>query len=224
MIGCNTGNLWTIAINELEEARGMSSIDAARTGLVVNDMINHNYRRHGDEAHNRAIAASGIIGNTLRLVEGIREHDMPTFWVRVDRRADRVDVPENLTDVKSGWHTGGATVAASYDGQLIDEVELAPQDAELFKLRFDPFIGTGLDLLLRTRGIDTILLGGFSTNMGVESCARTAHDLGYNVVVLEDCCFNIPEDLHTFAIERILPRFSRVMSVDQVLASLAGGS
>src|SRR5258706_5501334 len=194
----------------------MAGINATQTCLVVNDMINHNYRRHDDEEHNRAIAASGIIESTLRLVEGIRRKDVPTLWIRVDRRPDRKDVPENLTDVKSGWHTGGATVADSYNGQFLDEVTFAPQDAQLFKLRFDPFIGTGLDLLLRTRGIATILLGGFSTNMGVESCARTAHDLGYNVVVLKDCCFNIPKELHDFSIERILPRFSRVMTFAQV--------
>jgi nicotinamidase-related amidase len=198
----------------------MPSIEAARTGLVVNDMINHNYRRHDDEAHNRAMAASGIIDSTLRLVDGIRKRDVPTFWIRVDRRPDRADVVDNATDIKSGWHAGGATVAASYDGQLIDEVKLAPQDAELVKLRFDPFVGTGLDLLLRARGIDTMLLCGFSTNMGVESCARSAHDLGYNVVVLKDCCYNIPEELHNFSIERIMPRFARVMTVDELLAAL----
>ena len=199
----------------------MAGIDAARTGLVVNDMINHNYRRHDDETHNRAMAASGIIESTMRLVDGIRKRDVPTFWVGVDRRPDRKDVVDNLTDVKSGWHAGGATVGDSYDGRLIDEVSLAPQDAEIYKLRFDPFIGTGLDLLLRAQGIDTMLLCGFSTNMGVESCARTGHDLGYNVVVLKDCCYNIPEELHTFSIERILPRIARVMTADEVLRQLA---
>ena len=199
----------------------VSTIEAARTAFVVNDMINHNYRRHGDEAHNRQIAESGIIGNTLRLLDGIRRHGVPTFWVRVDRRPDRADVVDNATDVRSGWHAGGATTADSYDGALIEEVQVAPQDAHVFKMRFDPFVGTGLDLLLRARSIDTILLAGYSTNMGVESCARTGHDLGYNVVVLSDCCYNIPAELHRFAIERILPRVARVMTVDQVLAGLS---
>ena len=83
-------------------------------------------------------------------------------------------------------------------------------------------MGTDLDLRLRARSVRTILLGGYSTEIGVESCARTAHDLGYDVVVLSDCCLSVPADLHEFALTRVLPRFARVMSSIEALRLLDG--
>ena len=197
------------------------TIEAGRTGVVINDMINGNYRRKTDVQHNQAIEASGIIASTLRLVEGVRQHGMTTFWIRVDRRPDRADIVDNAVDQPTAWHSSNPpTTAESYEGSFLDEVTLATQDQIVVKPRIDPFIGTDLDLQLKARRLDTILLCGYSTNAGVESCARTAHDLGYNVVVVKDCVYNIPEELHRFAIERILPRFARVMSSEEALAAL----
>jgi len=70
-------------------------------------------------------------------------------------------------------------------------------------------------------GGDTILLGGMSTNIGVESCARTAKDLNYNVVVLRDCCLNVDLEDHEWTLKRILPTFARVMTSTEALSLLA---
>lgn len=56
--------------------------------------------------------------------------------------------------------------------------------------------------------------------MGVESCARTARDLNYNVVVLSDCCFNVERELHEWTLSKIMPHFARVMTSDQALGLL----
>jgi nicotinamidase-related amidase len=203
------------------EVEKLAVIPAADAALVVNDMINGNYRRSHDDAHNQLIERSGIITATMRLVAGMRAHRIPVFWVRVNRRADRADIAENLVDERTAWHTGAPPISADSEaGSLIEEVTLAPEDHTIIKQRFDPFIGTDLDLQLRSRRRNTLLLCGYSTNMGVESCARTGHDLGYDVVVVKDCVYSIPEDLHTFAIERILPRFARLMTADEVVTAL----
>ena len=91
---------------------------------------------------------------------------------------------------------------------------------KVYKVRYDAFIGTNLDLLLRGNGIDTILLGGVATNFGVESTARTARDHGYNVVVLTDCSLNVNLEAHEFTLKHVLPRFARIMSSEQALALL----
>ena len=198
------------------------AIDVRTSAVLLNDMMNGGLRRQGDEAHNKAIESSGLIVNTVRLVEGARTHGVPIFWVRVERRSDRADVPENLTDgPPTAWHLPNAPIVrGSYESANVDELPIQPEDHEIVKPRIDPFTGTSLDLQLRTRHISTILLGGYSTNLGVESCARTAHDLGYNVVIVSDCCLSDIPELHDFAIRNILPRFARVMTLDLAMSRL----
>jgi nicotinamidase-related amidase len=195
-------------------------IDPRSTALVLNDMINSGLRKRDDDAYNLKIEQSGLIANTARLVAETRARGIPVIWIRVGRRPDRADVVDNLVDAEGfAWHRPNRpVVAGSYEAANVDELPVEPEDQVVLKPRIDPFIGTDLDLQLRARRVDTILLGGYSTNAGVESCARTAHDLGYNVVTVSDCCWNAASDLHEFAIQRILPRFSRVMTADAALA------
>lgn len=195
-------------------------LDPNRTVCVLNDMVNAGLRRRNDPEHNQQIADSGLIPHVVKLVAFLRERGVPIFWVRVERRVDRRDIIDNLTDVKSGWHLPTPIVAGSYESTNVEELPIQAEDQVVMKPRFDPFVGTDLDIQLRARGTDTILLGGYSTNVGVESCARTAHDLGYNVVLLSDCCYNVRNDLHEFAITHILPRFARVMSSDEMFRLL----
>ena len=119
-----------------------------------------------------------------------------------------------------GWRQpfilSGATWLASPDGAAVVLVYTSDTD----KVRFDAFVGTNLDLLLRGNKIDTILLGGVATNFGVESTARTARELNYNVVVLTDCCLNVAQEQHEFTVKHILPRFARIMTSEQALGLL----
>jgi nicotinamidase-related amidase len=196
-------------------------IDPRTAAVVLNDMINSGLRKKDDEAHNRKIEQSGLIANAARLVAEARVRGIPVIWIRVGRRPDRADVVDNLVDVAGAWHQPNRPVApGSYEAANVDELPVQPEDQVVLKPRIDPFIGTDLDLQLRARRVETILLGGYSTNIGVESCARTAHDLGYGVVTVSDCCWNIAADLHEFSIQRILPRFSRVMTADAALSLL----
>jgi nicotinamidase-related amidase len=193
-------------------------IDSA--ALILNDMINAGLRRKDDAAHNRLIEESHLIPNTVRLVSLARERRVPIFWVRVERRPDRADVVDNLIDAPAyAWHAPNPPiVAGSYAAANVDELPVQPADQVINKPRLNPFTYTDLDLQLRARHVNTILLGGYSTNLGVESCARTAHDLGYDVVVISDCCFNVDRDLHEFALSRVLPSFGRVMTSEQAIS------
>jgi nicotinamidase-related amidase len=85
-----------------------------------------------------------------------------------------------------------------------------PGDIRITKRQWGAFYGTELDLQLRRRGIDTIVLGGIATNFGVESTARQAWEHGYSVVTVEDATTGTTAEMHAFAFGRIFPRISRV--------------
>src|SRR5688572_2018782 len=141
------------------------------TAMVFNDMINANVRG-ADEQRTRLIAESGLIDRTVALVRQLRRLEVPIFWIRVGRRADRKDRVDVLTDtfLSAGRVPPRPTVKGSVESENIKELPVQPEDQEIFKPRLNPFIGTDLDIHLRARGVKTILLGGISTNMGVESC------------------------------------------------------
>ncbi|MDT8870856.1 isochorismatase family protein [Komagataeibacter rhaeticus] len=79
------------------------------------------------------------------------------------------------------------------------------------------FTGTELDLQLRRRGIQTVVLGGIATNFGVESTARHGWELGYHIVIAEDLCTSLSADLHDVSIRSILPRIARVLPSDTIV-------
>lgn len=200
----------------------MARVQVAGSALLLNDLINANLRKADDPEHNAKIGESGFVAHAMRLVAELRPLGVPVFWVRVARRPDRADVPDNFVDVKTAWHTSKAPISdGSYEAAFLEEVTIAADDQVIVKKRIDPFLGTDLDLQLRTRGIRTLAVGGYATNVGVESCARTAHDLGYNVVVLTDCCWNIAADAHRASLEHNLPMFARLLRSDEWLAELS---
>jgi len=87
-----------------------------------------------------------------------------------------------------------------------------PGDIVVLKHHWGAFTGTDMDLQLRRRGVRTVVIAGISTNMGVESTARSAWELSYDVVIAEDACASRSTELHAFAIEHIFPLFSRVVA------------
>jgi nicotinamidase-related amidase len=99
--------------------------------------------------------------------------------------------------------------------ELIDGLA-KPGDILVTKRQWGAFHGTELDLQLRRRGIQTIVLGGVATNMGVESTARQAWEHGYAVVLAEDAATTFSAEMHAFAFEHIFPRLSRVTKADEI--------
>ena len=89
-------------------------------------------------------------------------------------------------------------------------------DIRIHKRQWGAFTGTPLDLHLRRRGITTIVLAGIATNFGVESTARHAWELGYDLIIAEDACTSRSAELHEFAIANILPQIARIRSSDEL--------
>jgi nicotinamidase-related amidase len=87
-------------------------------------------------------------------------------------------------------------------------------DIEVTKRQWGAFYGTDLELQLRRRGIDTIILCGIATNIGVESTARNAWELGFNLVIVEDACSAASTGQHQGSMTHIFPRIARVRSTE----------
>jgi nicotinamidase-related amidase len=93
----------------------------------------------------------------------------------------------------------------------------ADGDEIVSKARYDAFLGTNLEYLLRARGIRTVVCTGTATSVCVESTARSAHLRDFHLVVIGDCCAGSREDLHTATLAGIERSFGSVVSAKQVL-------
>jgi nicotinamidase-related amidase len=91
-----------------------------------------------------------------------------------------------------------------------------PSDLVVTKRFWDAFVNTDLEQKLRERNIRTIILGGISTNFGVESTARTGAALGFEMVLIEDAMTSMDAAAHRFAVENIFPRLGRVRAGGEV--------
>jgi len=112
-------------------------------------------------------------------------------WVRVRMKRAKASDPSQLLKEKENPH----------DREIVEELKPQPKDIVFQKRRPDGFVGTDLDLILRSNGVRTILIGGVATEGGVEGTARTARNLGYDIVVLKDCVGSRNRELHELALK-----------------------
>ena len=119
----------------------------------------------------------------------------------------------------------GATLITTRSewSELAPAIDSLPADVVIIKRRWNAFCGTELDWELRRRGIITIVLGGITTNVGVEFTAREARRHNYAVIVAEDSVTSVDADFHKFSVEEILPGVARVRSTKEILAALEAG-
>ncbi len=101
--------------------------------------------------------------------------------------------------------------------KLVSELEQHPDDYIVTKQRPGAFLGTSLDDYLRQRNVTQVVLTGVSTSIGVESTARSAYDLVYNVVLVVDAMTDRNTDTHRHSVEDIFPRLGETDTTANVI-------
>jgi nicotinamidase-related amidase len=100
---------------------------------------------------------------------------------------------------------------------------VAPQadDVVITKHRISAFAGTDLEMILRAKEIDTLILFGISTSGVVLSTFLHASDQDYRLIVVKDCCTDLDAEGHKYLVERLFPAFSTVTTSAQLIDALA---
>jgi len=158
-----------------------------------------------------------VVGHAAQLVKAIRAAGGTVVLVHVTRSPDGKDGLKPITDTPA--YTGGRAIAPGWS-EIVPELEPEIADVVIAKHQWGAFYGTELDLQLRRRGVDTIVLGGISTNVGVETTARDAYERGYQQVFVEDSMSAREAGEHRHTVETLFPRIGRVRSTEEVLAAL----
>jgi nicotinamidase-related amidase len=155
-------------------------------------------------------SGSEVVRTAKGLASRFREANAPVFLVHVSFEPG--NTPSQNVD-EPRVPPGGTPPEFSHLVPGLSETS----DIVILKHHWGAFIGTDLDLLLRRRGCRTVVIGGITTNMGVESTARSAWELTYDVVIIEDATASSSEDMHAFAIHQILPQIARVVAAKDLV-------
>ncbi len=157
-----------------------------------------------------------VVSNTAQLAEAFRKNKMPVFLVRVTSSADTKDALKPIAD-----NQNTTTNRAPDWAEIVPELGPKENDFVITKRQWGAFYGTELDLQLKRRGIETIVLCGISTNIGVESTARFAYEYGYQQIFVEDAMASgKSKEEHESSIKYIFPRIGRIQTTENILAEL----
>jgi nicotinamidase-related amidase len=186
-----------------------SPLPSSTTALVLIDL------QKGILARELAPHSSDVvIANAQALAMRFRAAGAPVVWVNVKFSGDMKDFPLQHVDQPMAIPPGGFPAGFS---DLVDGLA-EPGDILVTKRQWGAFYGTDLDLQLRRRGMTGIVLGGVSTNIGVESTARQAWEHGYHQVFAEDATsVGGPAEMHAFAFKYIFPRIGHVAKTADIV-------
>ena len=183
----------------------------AHTALVVIDL-----QRGIAEAPTAPHPGSDVVAHAAALAVALRAAGGTVVLVHVTPSVDSRDALHPQTDTPA-WQPGPRPADWA---EIAPELGPEPGDLVITKRQWGAFYGTELDLQLRRRGIDTILLAGISTNVGVETTARDAYERGYEQVFVEDAMAARNPDEHANTVRTLFSRIGRVRSTAEVLAAL----
>jgi ureidoacrylate peracid hydrolase len=205
------------------------TLKPARTALLFFDMLNGHVKKDdaGTQARYRPVIAAAC-----QVLQAARAHAMMVAYASANHRADNATSAHTIRDtdnrlkpiaVDAPPESRPVVAGGSWEAAVIDELAPAPDDYLVPKYRWSALFQTYLELALRSRKIDTIIICGGSTDVGVASTAFAARDLDYNLVIVSDACSSPEQDNHDQFMRRIFPRMARVRTAAQVVAMLAAG-
>ncbi len=155
-----------------------------------------------------------IMAPFQRAVNAARGAGIPVIFVRVAFRDGYPEVSVKNKSFSAITRRGGMTISDA-STQIHDSVAPRPDEPVVTKLRVSAFTGSDLEVILRSSGIDTLVLTGIATSGVVLSTLREAADKDYGLVVLSDACLDADPEVHRVLVEKVFPRQADVLTVDE---------
>ncbi|MGK6320318.1 cysteine hydrolase family protein [Sphingomonas sp. DT-204] len=205
-----------VASSELKEM-----LPPERTALVVVD-VQQDFAAPSGLLGRVGVDLSAVepaIDRIERLIGAARDAGAVVAFMRVVTRPETDSVALKTLMARRGT-PGGEAICRTEDGGA-DYYRVAPQpgDIEIEKLLFDSFHGTDLDAQLRARGIDTLVMTGFSTDCCVDQTARAAFHRGYHVFLVSDASAAYEPELHVGSLNVLQKNCALLVTSDAVEAA-----
>ena len=202
----------------------VNHFDPKKSALLFFDILN-GYVPEAEPGKQRVLKP--WIQNAVRLNKAGRAAGLPAFFAKGNHRPDNAMSALLVTDTNNSltpWPNGEVVktkmhvIAGDKSSDVLAELDPRPDDFYIPKYRWSAFFQTYLDLALRSRGIDTVIICGGSTDVGVTSTIYSGRDLDYNIIVVSDACGTSHDQrAHDMLMELVFPRMARVRTTGQVI-------
>lgn len=211
------------------------TLDTDRTALIVVDMQNAFAKKGGmldvlgafnEERANCAIA------NDKKIIEIFRHKGMKVIYLRMTYGPDLVEAggPESPNYWKEGGRVamrlnpewkGKFLTIGTWDWEIIDELKPLPDEVIINKSRYNGFVNTELDAVLKAANTKYIVFTGIATNVCVESTLRDAYFHEYFPVLVSDGCGNTgPDFIQDATVWNVTQMFGWVVTTDDLIEAL----
>lgn len=180
----------------------MTTIDP-RTALIVVDL------QQGLLNRPTVHPLTEVIKQAAALADAFRRHALPVVLVTVLGGAPgRTEQQRATGPVPDGW------------AELVPELNQRPSDHLVAKRTWGAFTGTDLESYLKGLDVTQVVVAGVSTSAGVESTARQAYELGFNVTLATDAMTDTNADAHLNSLTRVFPRLGERATTEAVITLL----
>jgi nicotinamidase-related amidase len=185
-----------------------------RTALVIVDLQNFTIAMN-----TVPIPATEVLANNVRLADACREAGILVVLIRVGH--DQNKMPHPAPRIDAGFSGFQMDAAAK---EIAPTLGPKPGDVIVDKYNWGAFHGTNLDTQLRRRGIDTLIMTGLVTNIGVDTTMREAQAHGYHQVMVSDAVAAMSMEEHAYTLKYVSPRLAQVRTTDEVLTAIGSAS
>ena len=199
------------------------ALDPKHTAIVLIEYQN-DFTSEGGVLHDAVAPVmdkTGMLANTVTLVDAARKAGATIMHAPITFAEGYHEISQHPYGILKGVVDGNAFVKGTWGAAIVDD--LAPETGDILiegKRGLDTFASTNLDFILRSKGITTIVLGGFLTNCCVESTMRTGYENGYQVITLSDCLAATSAEEHDNALRYDYPMFSVPMTSAEFIEAI----
>jgi nicotinamidase-related amidase len=171
-----------------------------KTAVIVIDLVK------GILSYPTVHPVDGVLARAAALVAAFRRHGLPVVLVNVTGRPPgRTEQSGSSGNLPADW------------AEFVPELDQQPQDHVVTKQSWGAFTNTDLEDYLRQRGVTQVVILGVATSIGVESTARFAHELGFNVTLAIDAMTDTSAEAHAHSVERIFPRLGETGAARDII-------
>ena len=178
-----------------------------------------------------------VLTNSKRLIEIVRGYRIPIIHAVINRRPiesqRRINpfsepariVNEKLKPDERSWIGTTTPVTGWWLPKIMPEVAPGPDDYLInTRKTYSIYYGTDLEILLRTLGVDTVVIIGINTNTCDLCSSFETVNKGFKLIVISDCVASAyGRDLHVFALQNISRCIGWVLTVSEFEGKLKAG-
>jgi nicotinamidase-related amidase len=174
-----------------------------KTALILIDL------QKGIMAYSTVHPLGEVVKHAAALADAFRRHGLPVVLVNATGVAPgRTEQARPPGKFPLGW------------ADFVPELDQQPEDHTVTKRTWGAFTNTGLDEHLKRLGVTQVVVAGVATSIGVESTARQAHELGFNVTLATDAMTDRDLEAHSHSVTRIFPRLGETGTTREIVALL----